>query len=389
MSSRRTAAWPCTVLATALAAALANASLVAAQDTQTTAATALYIRNDSDGTTVITPRLSLGAPLNDTTRVDVVYTVDVWTSASVDIRTSASKRIEGGQTQPVTEQRDEIDASLSHVMGDLTLSGSYRYSVEYDYVSHGGTVGGAYNLLDNNVTLAASARAYFDTVGRAGDPTFQKEAKTLGANLSYTQVLDVNTVAQVIYEFGLNTGFLSSPYRYVRFAADGDQNITTCQSPVTMCPPEENPDSRMRHAVAIHGRRALGENLAAGGSYRLYLDDWGMLSHTVSIEGTWTPAEAWMLSAGYRFYMQNDASHYQPSYPTVNSPVYFTRDKELTSLMSHRLNVEASRSWSIDNDGGALKTILLLAPAYYSYSNFPLLDSITAIEATLAFEVRL
>jgi hypothetical protein len=33
--------------------------------------------------------------------------------------------------------------------------------------------------------------------------------------------------------------------------------------------------------------------------------------------------------------------------------------------------------------------VLLIAPAYYSYSNFPLLDHITAIEATLALEVRL
>jgi hypothetical protein len=50
------------------------------------AAGAVYVHTDSDRTTVISPRLRVAAPITDATRVQVVYGVDVWTSASVDIR---------------------------------------------------------------------------------------------------------------------------------------------------------------------------------------------------------------------------------------------------------------------------------------------------------------
>lgn len=352
-----------------------------AQESQVTASSALYIRNDSDGTTVITPRLSVGAPINEATRVDAVYTVDVWTSASVDIRSSASKA--------VTEQRDEIDLSVEHAFTDITLGGSYRYSTEYDYESHGGTFGGSYDFADNNANIALSARAFFDQVGRAGDPGFKKAANTLGARAAFTQVYSRVMLGQFVYEYGLQTGYLSSPYRYVRFTSDTDPTIGTCSYPVGMCAPEENPDSRMRHAFSYNHRWALAESLSIGGSLRFYFDDWAVMSGTLGMDGTWTPAERWLVSAGYRLYTQSEASHYRPSYPLMSAPTQFTRDKELSSLTSHRLNVEVTRTWALDDAGAELNLVLLVAPAYFGYSNFPLLDHITAIEATLAMEVRL
>ncbi len=365
--------------------AIASSSARAQEATGPQVSSALYVRNDSDGTTVITPRLAVGAALNEATRLDVVYTVDVWTSASVDIRVSASK--------PVTEQRDEIDVSVSHALSDITLGGSYRYSTEYDYESHGGTLGGSYDFADNNATLALSLRAFFDQIGRAGDPAFQKSATTLGARASFTQVIDAQTVAQGTYEFGLAQGYLSSPYRFVRFATDDDPTITTCVPPVSLCVPEENPDSRMRHAIGLIGRRALGETFSLGASYRLYFDDWSMFSHTVGVEGAWTFGERWIAALGYRLYTQNSVAHYRPSYRystnTAELPASFTRDKELSALMSHRLELEVTHAFPINDEGGELNAVLLVAPAYYSYSDFPLLDHITAIEATVALEVRL
>src|SRR5690348_10972572 len=92
--------------------------------------TALYVRTDSDRTTVIAPRLRGSVTIEEQTTLGVVYAVDVWTSASIDIMTSASQ-------VPVTEQRDELNVSADHELTDVTLSLAYRYSVEPDYVSHG------------------------------------------------------------------------------------------------------------------------------------------------------------------------------------------------------------------------------------------------------------
>ena len=120
---------PWLVLGAAVATLISQATRSGAQD----ASTAVYVRSDSDQTTVITPRLRVGGNVSDTTRLDVSYSVDVWTSASIDIRTSASK--------PITEQRDEINVKLGQEAGDLTLSGGYRHSNEPDYVSNGGSLG--------------------------------------------------------------------------------------------------------------------------------------------------------------------------------------------------------------------------------------------------------
>ncbi|HMI90095.1 MAG TPA: hypothetical protein VK509_01975, partial [Polyangiales bacterium] len=108
----------CATALLALCASLPAAAVRAQAANPTVAATALYVRTDSDETTVIAPRLHVAAPIEESTRLDLVYTVDVWSSASIDIRTSASRRLGADnrplEQQPVTEQRDEIDAGIEH-----------------------------------------------------------------------------------------------------------------------------------------------------------------------------------------------------------------------------------------------------------------------------------
>jgi hypothetical protein len=361
------------------------------------ASTALYVRTDTDKTTVVTPRLRVGTPIGEATRADLVYTVDVWTSASIDIRTSASKPIDAEEPQPVTEQRDELDLSLSHAFTDVTLSANYRYSTEYDYESHGGALTGAYDFADNSAQIALGLRAYFDQVGRAGDPTFEKPSDMVTARGSFTQVLDTQTFLQFVYELTRQQGYLSSPYRFVRIADDVGAIPSTCAYPETIyvprtlmgCEPENNPDNRLRHAAALHLRRALSQALSVGGSYRFYIDDWELMSHTIGVDGTLAADPGWLLSLGYRFYTQSSAAHYAPFYPAMPLPSYFTSDKELSALSSHRLELEVGRTFELDDPGSELSAVLRAAPSYFVYDEYPLLDSVKALELTLALEVRL
>src|SRR5688500_14275375 len=89
---------------------------------------ALYVRTDSDRTTIVSPRGRGRTDVRPGTSFELVYTADAWTSASIDIRASAS--------QVVTEQRDELDARASQQLADATVSAGYRYSSEVDYESH-------------------------------------------------------------------------------------------------------------------------------------------------------------------------------------------------------------------------------------------------------------
>jgi hypothetical protein len=334
---------------------------------------ALYIRSDTDRTTVIAPRVRGQVAIEEATKLSAVYAVDVWTSASIDIMTSASQ-------VPVTEQRDEFNLAVDHELTDATLTLAYRYSVEPDYVSHGISGGFGWDFADNNATLALGLNASSDTVGHAGDPSFERDSGTAGGRLSFTQVLDPSTLAQVIYEVSRVGGYQVSPYRYVPIAGTG-----LCTSSVmsdglsAVCVPETSPSSRLRHALALGVKRALGDDLSIDGSYRFYLDDWGVTSHTLRAELLYSIDAATLLAASYRLYLQSAADHYEPRYGAPQP--FVTADKELSTMSSHRLGLELEHAW-VTESSGTLTASVSLGGLYYAYSNFLPLDSISALEVT-------
>jgi hypothetical protein len=337
------------------------------------AASAVYVRSDSDDTVVIAPRLRAQVGVAETTRATFVYAVDVWTSASVDIMASASKR-------PVTEQRDEIDLSLDHELEDLTFTGAYRYSVEPDYVSHGGSGGVGWDFADNNATLGVGVSGSSDKVGRAGDPEFARDSGTFGGRLSFTQVLTKSTLSQLLYEVSRVSGYQVSPYRFVaigggRCTFEPDEPYV----PSPWCVPENSPGVRLRHALAFELRHALGHDFSLGGAYRYYLDDWDLTSHTIRLEGSYLPDPDTILSLRYRFYTQGHAEHYRSTY-TVPQP-FVTGDKELSPLSSHRVALELDRQWRFD-DGSVLTTTVSAAPLFYEYGDFVPLESMSGIEVS-------
>jgi hypothetical protein len=334
------------------------------------ASAAVYVRTDTDHTRVISPRLKLRTAVpDDDTHVDLAYTADVWTSASVDIVASAS--------EPVTEQRDELNVGVDHAFGDLTLGIGYRFSTEPDYESHGGSLGVALDLANRAVTLAVSAGGSVDRVGRAGDLNFDEDVNTLSTGISLTQVVDADTVVQGLYDLSVVRGYQASAYRYVAFGSTGP-----CLGAAALCRPEQNPLERMRHALALRARRALSTQWSLGGGYRFYLDDWGITSHTAKLDLAWAPQPRATLALSYRFYAQGAADHYKAQYLASEVALaHFTRDKELSPLSSHRVALELDWVWELAQGSGLL-TAISVASTFYRYDDFPMLRRSTAIEVT-------
>ncbi len=342
------------------------------------AAAALFVRTDSDTTTVISPRLRAKAPLNEQISAEILYAVDVWTSASVDIVASASTA--------VTEQRDELDATVTHQLEAMRLSGTYRFSTEPDYSSHALTLGLERDFAEKATVLAASGSLSFDEVGRAGEHAFSEPLRTLGFTLGATQILDPSTLVQLQYELSHARGFLSSPYRFIGIGSDD----ATCRgSSVLYCVPETSPDLRVRHAIALSGRRALGDAFSVGAGYRFYLDSWDLSSHTLNADVAFTSDALSVLTLRYRFYTQGAAEHYRASYAEETDSELYTRDKELSPLSSQRIALDAERSFVLDARGNTLRAVLSLGPVFYSYSDYKLLDSITAFDATISMVLEL
>lgn len=339
------------------------------------AAAALYVRNDSDQTLVVSPRVRANRHFGEGTDIDVTYAADIWTSASVDIRASASVR-------PVTEQRDEIDLGLRHEWDDIHLRSAYRFSTEHDYTSHGLTLGAAIDLAQNAATLDFTLHIIGDTVGQSGNPDFARALTTLDGAFTYTQVLDPVMFMSLTYEVAHNRGYQSSPYRYVGVDGTGFGCVGA-----SFCLPEYVPSVRTRHALAFLIRRALGDELSLGLNYRYYFDDWGLSSHTLLADLGLSLGPSTVFSLRYRFYVQGAVDFYQAIYKKIAADQHRTRDRELSKLTYHRAGAELEHEFHV-GEHSKLSASLALTGNFYKYADFVGLDQVSAVElsAGLLFE---
>lgn len=328
---------------------------------------AVYVRTDSDRTTVVSPRVHLRQPLRGPqTRLDVTYSLDAWTSASVDIRTAA--------TPIVRESRHEGVVGVERERGNLTWSASYRLSHEPDYLANSATLAGQSDLAQRTVTLAGRLFGALDRVGRSGDDRFREPLRAAGALVGATFVLGRTTVLNLAYELRGALGYMASPYRFV--AVGGDDGV--CDATAPFCLPEVHPRRRSRHAWAGRLRQALGRRLSAGATYRFYVDSWQLRSHTLAVDLAATPARGATLALEYRAYAQSGAFFYRARYLSPEPGGYFTRDRELSSLGSHRLALHATYTRPLRR--GALELGALVAGTRVEYDAFVGLSRVWALE---------
>jgi hypothetical protein len=340
-------------------------------------ASAVFVRTDSDHTLVVSPRARASKRLDDDrTEIDVTYAADIWTSASIDIRASASKA--------VTEQRNELDFAASHELEDVTLNGSYRYSSENDYESHGFSGGGSFSFADKSSTIALNAYLFQDAVGRSGDPTFSRALSTVGGRLAFTQVLDPNMLGQVTYELVHLDGYQASPYRFVGIGGTGFGCVQAA-----LCLPEHQPGLRTRHALAVLLRRALGDKVSLGGNYRFFIDDWGLQSHTAAAQLGIILGANTSLTLRYRFYLQSGVSFYAPVYQTLpTASTYTTRDREQSPMHDHRIGLDLQQKAPLGDGSMQLVVTTGVGADFYSYDNFVGLRQTSALELTLALALE-
>lgn len=331
--------------------------------------TSVYVRSDSDHTTVVSPRVHFRGSFEHrrgTTNLDLVHVTDVWTSASIDIRTAASPR--------VTEQRDEIVAAVEHGKETWTLGVGYRLSNEPDFVAHGVTFVGAWEGFSRNVRLDARVVLERDRVGRSGDPVLERRLHAIRSWFGYTQVLSRSTLMQLAVEQGSTFGFQSSPYRWVGLG--GASDCSTAQ----LCVPEVHPDRRARFAFVGRLRQGMGKRVSTGLDYRYYIDSWAIQSHTAGLDLRVRPSESLLLALEYRAYFQSGAWFYRSHYDLAPPGGFASRDRELSSMFDHRGSL--ALDWSTRLARVTLGSGLLLGVALHGYDDFLGLDRVVAGEGS-------
>ncbi|MGB5245972.1 MAG: DUF3570 domain-containing protein [Woeseia sp.] len=317
----------------------------------------LYHRYDGGGVTIDGPSLLMRKKVGKSVSVVGNYYVDMVSSASIDVVTTAS---------PYTEERKQWSLGMDYLRGDTTMSVGYTNSVESDFDAKTWSLSVSQAMFGDLTTLTLSYALGNDEVGRSDDENFTRDNTRQHYGIALSQILTRNLITTLNFETITDEGFLNNPYRSVRYA---DATSGTGYS----YEPELYPATRSSNAVGIRARYFLPYRAAIQGEYRFFTDTWKIESNTLALEYM-HPLGPWTLSARYRWYDQTGASFYSDLFPRAEATNFRARDKELSPLTSTLLSVEASyeflsQGWQFIDKGTVTASFSRLHVDYDNFSD--------------------
>jgi len=281
----------------------------------------MYHYYDGGGVTIDGPSLLVRKKFAEKYAVSANYYVDMVSSASIDVITTAS---------PYSEERTQYGVGFEYLRGKVTYSASFSNSTENDYTADTASFSIAQDMFGDLTTVALLFSIGKDDVTRRGDPVFADEIDRRIYGVDVTQVATKNLVLGFSFETIAEEGFLNNPYRQVRYVDPVDPRGYAYEF-------ERYPRTRTGNAFALRGRWYLPYRAALQGDYRFYNDTWEIVSHTAEVSYTHPLGERLTFDVHYRFYKQDAAEFYSDLFPRENFQNFLARDKELASLTSHTL----------------------------------------------------
>ncbi len=238
------------------------------------------------------------------------------------------------------ETRRQGDFRLSYEWDEAMLELGGGISLENDYESHWGSLGGRWDLnqkltslvlglsyteSDTEAIIDHDASPYIDKsafrqqieVLPFGVNVLRGKRKDWASHLSLTQILNKNALLEAGFGYTRSTGFMENPYKVVEVAfIDPNQQF--------LAPPggfagqvrallEQRPDVRNQWTWdARYARYIEGLDAALHFSYRFFHDDWGINAHT--FEAVWGQpvGHGWTITPRIRYYSQDAADFYRP-----------------------------------------------------------------------------
>ncbi|MCG3118408.1 MAG: hypothetical protein ALAOOOJD_00608 [bacterium] len=217
-----------------------------------------------------------------------------------------------------TKNRNELIATLNATQWNATV----YYSAENDYT--GRLLGFGFNQEYNqkNTTLAAGLSYGYDTISPVGKKATYTHTNVI-ATAAITQTLSPTAIMRFGVDVARHGGYQSNPYRTVNVA--GQYYL------------EQHPQQRTRVAGYVKLNKHLHPaNAALWMEYRLYNDDWGVLSHTLAFQFYQNLSKRLHVRYRYRYYTQNNAYFWKKDYSLLQRlPKYFTDDYKLEPFNSH------------------------------------------------------
>jgi hypothetical protein len=259
------------------------------------------------------------------------YYVDMISSASIDVVTTAS---------PYTEERDEVSVGVDYLHGKTFMGLSYTNSEESDYSANSVRFGISHDFFGDLTTLGISYARGWDEVRRNGDDLFAEDAKRQSYRVDLSQVITKNFIVNLNYEGVTDEGFLNNPYRQVRYADPGSARGFSYE-------PEIYPRTRTSSATAIRGMYYLPYRASLKAEYRYYSDTWGIKGWNTEFGYVHPLGEDLVFEAKYRYYTQGAADFYADLFPYSGSYNFMARDKELSTYQNHTVGAGVSYQFDV------------------------------------------
>ena len=330
--------------------------------------------------TDVTGTFIVSIPLND----DDVLTIDAGVSAYTSASSSNVDPFDGGQpADPFVASSGasssdtwaNLTGSYSHSSNDRNtiVSGKLSVSSEYDYFSLG--FGGGLTKLYNekNTEVSVNANVYLDKwnsiypselrpfvsgangiangffsnktiTGNANySPIFDKFSdetrNSYSLGLGFSQILGKNVQGSLALDFVQQQGLLSTPFQRVYFADVADSFIENFQLADAI---EQLPDSRFKVAAGGRLNWYINETFVVRTFYRYYYDDWGINSHTASIEVPIKLSDKFTIYPSYRYYRQTAADYFNGYEEALSTDTFYTSDYDLSEYTANQLGMGVS-----------------------------------------------
>jgi len=330
--------------------------------------------------TDITAAFIVSIPLND----DDILTIDAGVSAYTSASSSNINPFDGNKpadpfvASSGASQSDlwaNLTGTYSHSSDDRNDLWSAKLSVssEYDYFSLG--FGGSYAKLFNekNTEVSVNANIYLDT-WNAIYPTelrsfadggnglnsdfftnhtitgntnynpkfteFSSESRnSYSLGFGFSQILSKNLQGSIALDLVSQKGLLSTPFQRVYFSDVTDSFIDDFQLADAV---EQLPDSRFKTAIGGRLNYYINEMFVLRTFYRYYSDDWGIQSHTASIEVPIKITDKFTLYPSYRFYNQTAADYFAKYEEHLSTDTYYTSDYDLSKYAANQYSFGVS-----------------------------------------------
>lgn len=253
--------------------------------------------------------------------------IDHYTSASsdqVDLKANSSASHADTRIYPSLTWTIENE-SKGHSIGFGISS-----STEYDYQSYGASVNYSKKTKDKSGELAVRFQALLDQVVdiapvelRTNGENYPREKRnTFAGSLSWSQIVNERLQVAVLADLVNQTGYLSMPFYRVYFN-DGSVHQ------------EKLPDSRWKVPIGLRANYFLGDNIILRSYYRYYTDNWGLRSHTASLEVPVKINPFFSISPFYRFYSQSPIKYFGAYATHTAQDMYYSSNYDLSKFNSN------------------------------------------------------